>query len=69
MDAFANTLLVSSSFVDIYTGKGLPEGKKSITWSFVIGSSERTLSSEDINGFTEALLEYMQSKGHMLRQQ
>lgn len=69
VDAFANTLLVSSSFVDIYTGKGLPEGKKSITWSFVIGSSERTLSSEDINGFTEALLEYMQSKGHMLRQQ
>lgn len=65
--AFSSGLLRSFDFVDIYTGKGLPEGKKSMTFRFVIGSDEKTLSSEDINAFAKGLLDYMAGAGYSLR--
>ena len=64
---FASSILTGFEFVDIYTGKGLPEGKKSMTFRFAIGSREKTLSSEDINEFTGGLLKYMEDKGYSLR--
>lgn len=64
---FKAELLNSFEFVTIYTGKGLPEGKKSMTFRFVIGSDEKTLSSEDINGFAKNLIDYMNSMGYALR--
>lgn len=64
---FKSSLLLSSDFVTIYTGKGLPEGKKSMTFRFVIGSKEKTLSSEDINSFSNSIIEFMNSKGYSLR--
>lgn len=64
---FKNSLLSGFDFVDIYTGKGLPEGKKSMTFRFVLGSREKTLSSEEINEFATGLLNYMQVKGYSLR--
>lgn len=64
---FTSSLLTAFDFVDIYTGKGLPEGKKSMTFRFVLGSREKTLSSEDINEFSSGLLKYMGNKGYTLR--
>ncbi len=64
---FGSSILNSFEFVDIYTGKGLPEGKKSMTFRFIIGSREKTLSSEDINEFAASLLKYMEEKGYTLR--
>jgi phenylalanyl-tRNA synthetase beta chain len=64
---FTSDLLRSFNYVDIYTGKGLPEGKESVTFRFTIGSDERTLSSEDINDFSGSLLKYMEDKGYPLR--
>ncbi|HEX2925227.1 MAG TPA: phenylalanine--tRNA ligase subunit beta, partial [Ruminiclostridium sp.] len=64
---FRSNLLNSFNFVTIYTGKGLPEGKKSMTFRFVIGSPEKTLSSDDINAFANKLIEYMGSMGYSLR--
>lgn len=66
-DAFENDILTGSSFVGMYTGKGLPEGKKSITVRFEIGSREKTLSSEEIEGFTSGLLKFMEDRGYRLR--
>jgi phenylalanyl-tRNA synthetase beta chain len=60
-------VLVNFRFMDIYTGKGLPEGKKSMTFRFTIGSAEKTLSSEEINQFSDSLLKFMESKGYSLR--
>ena len=64
---YAGSILMGFEFVDIYTGKGLPEGKKSMTFRFTIGSREKTLASEDINEFTSGLLKYMEEKGYTLR--
>ena len=65
--AFKSELLNNFEFVTIYTGKGLPEGKKSMTFRFVIGSNEKTLSSEDINAFAKSLIDYMGTLGYVLR--
>ncbi len=64
---FKSSLLNSYSFVTLYNGKGLPEGKKSMTFRFIIGSAEKTLSSDDINAFAGSLIDYMNSAGHTLR--
>lgn len=64
---YTSSVLTGFEFVDIYTGKGLPEGKKSMTFRFAIGSREKTLSSEDINEFSGGLLKYMEEKGYALR--
>ncbi len=44
----AENLLREVEFVDEYHGKQVPEGKKSVTIRLVIGSSEKTLTSEEI---------------------
>ncbi|NJD01091.1 MAG: phenylalanine--tRNA ligase subunit beta [Ruminiclostridium sp.] len=64
---YASSILTGFEFVGIYSGKGLPEGKKSMTFRFTIGSRERTLASEDINDFTGNFLKYMEEKGYTLR--
>ena len=55
-----NTLRVAAgdmfrdiSVFDIYSGEGIPDGKKSIAFSMVLGSEERTLNDGDIAGFIE----------------
>ncbi len=40
--------LVEVNLVGCYTGKGVPEGRQSMTFSLVFQSMERTLSDEDI---------------------
>lgn len=67
LNEFKNELLLSHKFIDIYTGKGVPEDKKSMTFSFRIGSKEGTLSSEQIEDLSKKLIEYFQSKGYNLR--
>lgn len=64
---FKSKLLNSFEFVTIYTGKGLPEGKKSMTFRFVIGSNEKTLTSDEINSFAESIIKYMGDLGYTLR--
>ena len=45
-NAFA---LESVSVFDVYTGAGVPEGKKSLAFSLVFRSSERTLTDDEVN--------------------
>jgi phenylalanyl-tRNA synthetase beta chain len=40
---------------------------KSMTFRFEIGSRERTLSSREIEEFSNGLVEYMKGKGYPLR--
>lgn len=65
--AYTSSILADYGFVDIYKGKGLPEGKKSMTFRFVLGSRDKTLASEEINEFSSGLLKYMEDKGYALR--
>ncbi|MBL9189845.1 MAG: phenylalanine--tRNA ligase subunit beta [Opitutaceae bacterium] len=39
----------SVAVFDLYRGAGLPEGKKSLAFSFVFRSAERTLTDEEVN--------------------
>jgi phenylalanyl-tRNA synthetase beta chain len=34
---------------DVYTGPGLPEGKKSLAFSLSFRSAERTLTDDEVN--------------------
>ena len=34
---------------DVYQGKGLPEGRKSLAFSLVFRSGERTLTDDEVN--------------------
>lgn len=40
---------VKTEVVDVYRGKGLPEGKKSVSIHFVYQSSERTLTDQEVD--------------------
>jgi len=41
--------LESASVFDVYRGAGLPEGKKSLAFSLVFRSAERTLTDDEVN--------------------
>jgi phenylalanyl-tRNA synthetase beta chain len=66
--AFKSPLLRGYKYVLMYEGKNLPEGKKSLTFAFTLGSSEKTLLNEDINQFLNQLIKHMETKGYVLRQ-
>ncbi len=42
-------LLENVELFDVYRGKGIPEGKKSMAYSYTIRAEDRTLTDEDIN--------------------
>ncbi len=49
-DAAGHTFGVESvNAFDLYQGKGLPEGKKSLAFSLVFRSAERTLTDDEVN--------------------
>ena len=51
-----NELLRDVKFVDEYKGKQIPAGKKSVTIRLVIGSSEKTLTSQEIEQVANSVL-------------
>jgi len=53
-NAFA---LESVNIFDVYTGAGLPEGKKSLAFSFVFRSAERTLTDDEVNAAFQKIQE------------
>jgi len=48
--------LLGFEIIDIYEGKGLPEGKKSVTISLTIGSDSRTLTETEIGEVEKKVL-------------
>ncbi|HEY1764368.1 MAG TPA: phenylalanine--tRNA ligase subunit beta [Opitutaceae bacterium] len=45
----------SVDIFDVYSGKGLPEGKKSLAFSLVFRSPSRTLTDQEANGVLQAI--------------
>jgi phenylalanyl-tRNA synthetase beta chain len=55
---------------DVYEGKGLPEGKKSLALSIVFRSPSRTLTDDEVNGvLLRAVGEIARTTGYQLRTQ
>ena len=51
-----DSMLRSVSFVEEYKGSQIPEGKKSVTMRLVIGSQNKTLTSEEIENCANAIV-------------
>ncbi|TCK06717.1 phenylalanine--tRNA ligase subunit beta [Phorcysia thermohydrogeniphila] len=52
---------------DIYTGKGIPEGKKSVAFSLLFRSPDRTLSDEEVNKIMDVIIKELEKIGAKLR--
>ncbi len=64
----ADERVLGVQWFDTYQGKGIPEGKKSVAMHLNIGSAEKTLTSEEIDGVVnDALLACKERFGAELR--
>ena len=55
-------LLQNSKVFDVYTGKGIPEGKKSIAFSIELGDNTKTLTDEIINETMNKITQNLNTK-------
>lgn len=61
----AGSLLIKSEIFDVYTGKGVEEGKKSLAYSLTFGSKDRTLTDEEINAILNKIIEKLSKIGEV----
>lgn len=60
--------LVSYYLFDVYAGKGIPEGQKSVALSLILQDSSRTLEDAEINRIVDAVIASLQDEvGAVLR--
>ncbi|MBP3284912.1 MAG: phenylalanine--tRNA ligase subunit beta [Clostridia bacterium] len=67
LNNFESAIIIRNEFVDLYEGVGLPEDKKSMTFTFVWGAKDHTLTGEEVEAEKVKLLEYLNSKGYTSR--
>ena len=48
--------LVDTELFDVFRGQNVPEGQKSLAYSFTYRSTEKTLTDEEVNGAHESLV-------------
>ena len=67
--AIGNTFALEAVTVfDVYQGKGLPEGTKSLAFSFVFRAPDRTLTDDEVNAvFTKIQEDVVASSGYVIR--
>ena len=64
----ARGLLKEVTLFDIYQGKGIPEGKKSVAFNLVLRSDDRSLTGEEADADVKSILETLeQDCGAVLR--
>ena len=61
----AGSLLIESKVFDEYKGKGIEEGKKSLTYSLSFGANDRTLTDEEINKVLEKVIASLNKIGEV----
>ena len=61
IEAAGGKLLRKISLFDIYRGKGVPEGKKSMAFSLELRADDRTLTDEDSTGVVNKVLAKLES--------
>ncbi|MEO0259069.1 MAG: hypothetical protein ABIM32_06555, partial [candidate division WOR-3 bacterium] len=60
-------LLEDYRVIDIYKGKPIPEGYKSVTIKFIFRASDRTLTQEEVDEIFNDFLEKIRQKGFQIR--
>ena len=58
----AGSLLTNIEIFDVYEGKNIPEGKRSIAYSLSFGANDRTLTDEEINNIMNKVIDNLQNK-------
>ncbi len=58
----AGQLLKSVNIFDVYEGKSIPEGKRSVAFSLVFSSPERTLTEQEVETATAAAVQEIEKK-------
>ena len=61
----AGSLLLNSEAFDLYTGKGIDEGKKSLAYSLTFGANDRTLTDEEINSILDKIIDKLSKIGEV----
>ena len=61
-EAPIKVLLENVELFDVYRGKGIAAGKKSMAYSFTLRAEDRTLTDEDISAAMTALLDYLKEQ-------
>jgi phenylalanyl-tRNA synthetase beta chain len=67
LDGFRNPLIVRREFLLSYKGKGLEKSTASYSFRFWIGSTDHTLSGEEIESFRQQFLVFIKEKNVALR--
>lgn len=67
IEGFESPIMLGVKLIDIYCGKGLPEGKRSITLNFRWGANDHTLTSEEVDAGKAELIKYLNTKGYESR--
>ncbi|MHC4955027.1 MAG: phenylalanine--tRNA ligase subunit beta [Planctomycetota bacterium] len=62
------TLVRDVSLFDVYAGKNLPDGKRSLAYKIVFGAMDRTLGTEEVDRLREGVARIIEKKGWELRQ-
>ena len=58
----AKGLLKDVALFDIYTGTGIPDGKKSVAFSLTLRSDDRNLTAEEADEDVQSILELLKSE-------
>lgn len=66
-DAKTNVLIEQVHLFDVFRGGSVPEGKKSMAYSFTLRAEDRTLNDEDITEAMAAILAALEKAGAVLR--
>jgi len=61
------TLVRDVSLFDVYQGKNLPEGKRSLAYRLVFGAMDRTLGTDEIDKLRASVARVIEKKGWELR--
>jgi len=67
LNNFESSIINEIKFVDLYTGTGLPEGKKSMTFTFSWKAKDHTLTGEEVETEKVKLLEFLRNNGYESR--
>ena len=59
--------LAEIEFVRQYTGAPLPDDRKSVSYRLTVGALDRTLSSEEVAGIRNRIIDAMREAGYELR--
>ena len=63
----AGNLLEQAELFDIYKGKQIPDGKKSVAYNITMRSADRTLTDEDIEKAMNRMLKNLSDLGVSIR--